>query len=306
MRELLSIRLRNSQEEPEVYKYDEFSDAFRNQIFFILKDILEPYENNDESMWDILHDMFSREKGLKKLGCSRQGSYEYGKENIEEYITRSSNEDFLDFIDFVFYYADSLLRKITPQYDTWFDSNRSINNAILELNHRFKQHRLGYEFLNGEVIRIDNTFIHKEVIKPVLKILNEEAFLGAEEELLKAFEYRRNDDNKNAILEAGKAFESTMKTICEKKGYCYDKNNDTAKKLINILESNHFYPSYMSTHLSNVRLTLETGVPVVRNKNSGHGQGSDIIDIPDELVDYAINLAATNILFLLKLYKNNK
>ena len=56
-----------------------------------------------------------------------------------------------------------------------------------------------------------------------ISLLYEEGFDGAEEEYRKAFEYRRKGDNKNAILEAGKAFESTMKTICDKKGYTYDK-----------------------------------------------------------------------------------
>ena len=56
-------------------------------------------------------------------------------------------------------------------------------------------------------------------------------------------ERRRKGDNKNAILEAGKAFESTMKIICDKQGYAYDKNKDTAQKLITILENNGFYPA---------------------------------------------------------------
>ena len=112
--------------------------------------------------------------------------------------------------------------------------------------------------------------------------------------------------NKNAILEAGKAFESTMKIICDKQGYAYDKNKDTAQKLITILENNGFYPSYMNAHLTSVRTTLETGLPVVRNKVAGQGQGNQIITIPDEYTDYALHLAATNILFLVRLYRNKK
>ena len=52
--------------------------------------------------------------------------------------------------------------------------------------------------------------------------------------------FQSKGDNKNAILEAGKAFESTMKTICDKQGYTYDKAKDTAQKLITILENNGF------------------------------------------------------------------
>jgi hypothetical protein len=42
---------------------------------------------------------------------------------------------------------------------------------------------------------------------------------------------------------------------------------------------------------------LETGLPVVRNKVAGHGQGNQIITILDEYTDYALHLAATNICF---------
>lgn len=104
--------------------------------------------------------------------------------------------------------------------------------------------------------------------------------------------------NKNVILEAGKAFESTMKTICDKKNYTYDKAKDTTKKLIEILESNNFYSVYMSSHMANLRTTLETGLPVVRNKEAGHGQGSTVEAISDELAEYALNLAATNVVLL--------
>lgn len=52
--------------------------------------------------------------------------------------------------------------------------------------------------------------------KNALKLLFEEGFEGAEDEIRKAYEKKRKGDNKNAILEAGKAFESTMKIICDK------------------------------------------------------------------------------------------
>lgn len=138
------------------------------------------------------------------------------------------------------------------------------------------------------------------------KGLFEEGFEGSEDEIRNAYERRRKGDNKNAILEAGKAFESTMKIICDKQGYAYDKNKDTVQKLITILENNGFYPSYKNAHLTSIRTTLETGLPVVRNKVVGHGQGNQIITIPDEYTDYALHLAATNILFLVRLYRNKK
>lgn len=186
------------------------------------------------------------------------------------------------------------------------DHCQKIDGSLSELNYRLKQNNLGYEYINGELIRIDNKLLHGIVVKPALYLLNSEDFDGAEEELRKAFEFRRKGDNKNSILEALKAFESTMKTICDKKGYAYDSNKDTAQKLISTLEKNNFYPSYMNNHLTSLRTTLESGLPVLRNKNAGHGQGATVVNISDEFTEYALHLAATNMVLLVNMYINNK
>lgn len=316
MYELYSKRIKNKDGEPEVYIYDEFPEPFRNQVFYIMEELLDNLRFGDYD-WNDLHDEFCREKGLKMLGGWGRGFDEYGRENSEEYISQCSNENLLDFIDYAFSMFDTKCRKVkVSEYERAQFQIRNIriedvvngivDKAIKELNYRFKQHNLGYEFVNGEIVRIDNKVLHQEVIKPALRLLYEEGFDGAEEEFRKAFEYRRKGDNKNAILEAGKSFESTIKTICDKKGYTYDKTKDTAKTLINILENNNFYPSYMSSHMASIRTTLETGLPVVRNKNAGHGQGSSVTPISDEFAEYALNLAATNIVLLVGIYANTK
>ena len=265
MYELLSKRIKNADGEPEVFIYNSFPSAFRNQVFYILEDVLEPYSTYDENLWDIFEENFCREKGLKGMGYGKLQKG-YGKSSIEEYFKDCDDIDFLDAIDYFFYLIDKKLRTIKPEYKYDYDADGAINDAIVELNYRFKQHNLGYEFVNSQIITIDSTFLHKTAVKPALKLLLEEGFEGAEDEIRNAYEKRRKGDNKNAILEAEKAFESTMKIICDKQGYVYDKNKDTAQKLIAILENNGFYPSYMNAHLTSIRTTLETGLPVVRNK----------------------------------------
>lgn len=305
MYELLSKRIKNADGEPEVFLYNSFPQTFRNQVFYILEDVLDPYTTYDESLWDILEKNFCREKGLKGMRYDKPLKG-YGKSSIEGYFRDSDDVDFLDAIDYFFYIIDKKLRTLKPEYKYDYDADAAVNDAIVELNYRFKQHNLGYEFISSQIIPIDSTLMHETAVKPALKLLFEEGFEGAEDEIRKAYEKRRKGDNKNAILEAGKAFESTMKIICDKQGYIYDKDKDTAQKLISILQDNGFYPSYMNAHLTSIRTTLETGLPVVRNKVSGHGQGNQIITISDEYTDYALHLAATNILFLVRLYRNKK
>lgn len=272
-----------------------------------MEGVLDKYiEDYHKELWDKLYKAFAREKGVRKTATyDDEIMGNYGKSNFEQYILKESNINFLDMLDFVCK-IDVEIRKVPPKFHTQKGVGDIVDRDIEELNYRFRQHNLGYEFVNGEIIRIDNKMIHQEIVKPALRLLYEEGVDGAEEEFRKAFEYRRKGDNKNAILEAGKSFESTMKTICDKKGYTYDKAKDTAKKLIEILESNNFYTSYMASHMASLRTTLETGLPVVRNKTSGHGQGSAVTPISDEFAEYALNLAATNIVLLVGIYKRGK
>ena len=66
MFDLLSKRIKNASGEPEVYVYDNLPKEFRNQVYYILEDVIAPYCSYDsENLWNTIHDMFAREKGLK-------------------------------------------------------------------------------------------------------------------------------------------------------------------------------------------------------------------------------------------------
>ncbi len=108
------------------------------------------------------------------------GNYE--KRNFAQYILKENDIDFLDMLDFVFNKIDVGLRKVLPKFHTQPSISDIVDKAIEEFNCRFKQHNLGYKFVNGEVIRIDNKMLYQEVIKPALRLLYEEGFDGAEED----------------------------------------------------------------------------------------------------------------------------
>lgn len=304
MYRLYSGRKKDAQGSPEVFIYDHFPTAFRNQFFTIVVNVFESIKvYRFDDLIVRLCRTFAQEKGLKRIG-----KYIANANNIsalEEYIDICTNEDFLDLVDFVFgaFISNEEFQKECLFYPP---RNGLFKEAIVELNFRLKQHGLGYEFLNGEIVVKTNTVTHENIVKPALKLLLDEEFRGAEEEYLLAFEDYRKGENKNAILNAGKAFESTMKAICSGMNYAYDNEKDTAKHLIKILETNDFYPSYLNNHITGIRTTLESGAPTLRNKTSGHGQGGSVQAISDEYVEYVLNLVATNIVFLHKLYKIKK
>jgi hypothetical protein len=44
-------------------------------------------------------------------------------------------------------------------------------------------------------------------------------------------------------------------------------------------------------------------LPVLRNDHGGHGQGSKVREVPEHLAEYAIHVAAANILLLVKAHR---
>jgi len=303
MYKLYSERIKESKGELDVYTYDRIPISFRNQLFCIICDVIKQIQNSYyKDIWLDLHDLYCREKGLKALGSNNTNYAGNAKSNFEEYISNAEDDDLLDLIDYIFHMFDKPIRNHYAS-NSYNGIEEAIDEAITELNYRFKQHRLGYEFIQGEIIRIDNMVVHNAYIKPALHLLCEAGFEGAVQEYINAFEARRRGDNKAAIVEAEKAFESTMKAICSKRGFQYDPHKDAAKKLIEILKSNGFFPVYLENHLNIVAAALESGSPTVRNKTAGHGQGEEIIEIPDCYAEYVIGLVAVNIVLLVKLFK---
>lgn len=289
------------------YIYDNFPQSSRNQFFTIINSVFQVIKQKYHASTDVpmeLCKIFAQEKGLKCISGKVYIS-DNSIRALEMYIDECNDEDFLDLVDFIYGYFISN-KKIQKAFYIYSDENNFFQDAIDELNLRLKQNSLGYEFLNGEIIKKTNTFTHENIVKPALKLLVDEDFRGAEKEYLLAFEDYRKGENANAILNAVKAFESTMKIICSKLGYAYDKDKDTAKKLIKILEDNDFYPTYLNNHMNNIRTTLESGAPTVRNKTAGHGQGTSVQNVSDEYVEYVLNLVATNIVFLYRIYNEKK
>ena len=129
--------------------------------------------------------------------------------------------------------------------------------------------------------------------------MSDDEYSGANEEFLKAHEHYRHGRYKECLNESLKAFESTMKVICQKRGWSYNQN-DTAKKLIEICLSNDLVPSFLQAQITALKSILESGIPTIRNKSGGHGQGIQQTIVPPHLAGYMLHLTATTILFLIE------
>lgn len=206
----------------------------------------------------------------------------------------------VDVIELSFRVIDRLVRDEPGK----FNATLSPDDAIEELNSRFREHGFGFEYQSGELIRIDSKFVHREAIKPVLQLLANKKFRGANDEFLKAFEHYRHGRYKEALNDCLKAFESTLKTICKQRRWHVDENA-TAKVLIDVCLKNGLLPPFLQSQFSALRAVLESGVPTGRNKLSGHGQGSEAVAVPRYFASYILHLTGTTILLFVEADQEN-
>jgi hypothetical protein len=90
-----------------------------------------------------------------------------------------------------------------------------------------------------------------------------------------------------------------MKAICAKRKWTHD-TGAAAKQLLDVLVSKGLIPPMLESHFTNLRAAMESGLPTIRNKRSGHGQGPSPVELPEHFVAYALHLLASNIVFLVE------
>jgi secreted Zn-dependent insulinase-like peptidase len=206
-------------------------------------------------------------------------------------------ERVLDVIELSFHMIDTKTRDFN--FLNRRDASEIADAAIAELNYRFKEHGVGFQFVNGSIIRIDSELIHAEIVKPALALLHNKDFSGAEEEFLQAHEHYRHGNNKEALNECLKAFESTMKVICEKRQWVYDPRA-SCRDLIKVCFEKELIPTFWQSQFNSLKSLLEGSVPTGRNNLSGHGQGSTLADVPSYLVAYMLHMTASAIVFMVE------
>lgn len=291
---------RKKENNKELFIYDFIPHELRVQTIHIWRSSIGEGNRDSDQIWDFIHDGLSREYGVFFL--SDKGVTNFRK--CVNFIQNEGNiERILDIIEISFRIIE---RVIPDKKHRWVEMGvrQKPEEAIEELNLRFQEHGIGYQYMDGIIVRVDSEFIHKEAVKPAVSLLHEEGFEGASEEFFNAHEHFRKGHDKEAIAEALKAFESVMKTICKRLGWKASENA-TATPLIKTLFENELLPASLQNHLSSVRVTLE-GLATVRNKRAGHGQGEKREPVPRHMVAYALHLCATNIVFLVKSYKELK
>ena len=296
-------------EVPDFYVYNDLPEPLRVQIVRIWRETLgnlsiqktfsrrQTSTANIEDAYGYIVDILRREYGVFRLLGSEQQyrDKEFDEELIDFFLNEKDAERALDAVEWSFRVIDDVTRKF--EYRFKHDASKKADAAIEELNGRFKEHGVGYQFTSGHIIRIDSEFIHAECVEPALQLLNQEPYLGAQDEFLRAHKYYRTGDSKGALSECLKAFESVMKAICDKRRWP-SSPTATAKPLIQICLDKGLIDPFWQSHYFALQSLLESSVPTGRNKMSGHGQGTNPVSVPNHIVAYMLHMTASAIVFL--------
>ncbi len=295
---------------PNVLQYDDIPEKLRYQIIYILLGSLgnaEQFHNSNlyfgsglatnhvRKSYSDITTALCIEYGIPRLPMNCTRDQNALSDLLNFFLKESDTGKVLDVIELSFNAVDQRTRSY--HYLNRHDAQEIANQAIICLNKRFNEHGIGYQYENGKIIIIDSKFIHSEVMKPALKILNQRDYAGAQEEFLRAHAHYRAGRAKEALNECLKSLESVLKSICKKRGWDYEANA-TAKKLIDICFDNGIVPQFWIQHFNTLRSLLASGVPTARNKLGAHGQGSEPQSVPSYLVSFVLHMTAATIVFL--------
>ena len=270
------------------FEYIEFGHHQFDEYMELEKEFTEWQKFNLRSNYEQVHELLCQEYGVFTLGNSNDPC-----ESVRSFLIETEETE--KAIDVMELSIQHMERCVAGHHYT--NESFLTREAISKLNQRFREHGVGYQYESGQIIRIDSQLLHTEVVRPALQMLSASTYEGANEEFLSAHAHYRKGRYKECLNDSLNAFESCLKAICKKRGWAYTEK-DTARRLIAIVFDEGLIPDFMQSHFSALRSVLESGVPTVRNRLGGHGQGPEKIIVPEYIAVYALHLTASNIVLL--------
>ena len=251
---------------PDVFVYDALPRRLLIQIVHIWRDAIGPFyvarsfSRSDvpcnNAGWQFVHDVVAREHG--EFDLAREHDFD---KRCETCLLESASLDIvLDLIEASFRYINVVARKFDRRGRERRGITITADDAIAELNERFRRAGVGYRFEAGKLIRVDSELLHSATVRPALVFLNQQGFEGPRAEFLKAHDHYRAGEAKAAVTEANNAFESTLKAICDQRDWSYPKGA-RASDLLGIVRRNGLLPDYLDASFDQLAATLKSGMP---------------------------------------------
>ncbi|MGB4035532.1 MAG: hypothetical protein WBH41_00905 [Limnochordia bacterium] len=266
--------------------YPSFSRQLRNRLAKICQ---------DHEVWSSVGYYDHTTTTLEVMSALKKA---YGKDVLlvldEKTAAQRDAKEFKDFMEFS--YPHCVLDALEAFYRLLPDDRTQAFQV--ELNQVLDEERSPWRMTDGRMYLIDSRFLDalKDQAEEEMK---RHGFLGAYEEFRDAREHLQAGDIDDAIHKANCALESVLKSLLdEREGTA----GDLLKKLRTKTRLLHAVPDEAQKAITSCVLQ---GLPALRHKLGGHGQGAHPIDIPRAYGDLAINLAAAYVKFLLDVKKES-
>jgi HEPN domain-containing protein len=311
----------NGSNEIEPYSYDISSPhAQASFVMFFTQYTRDNDETLLQSLVDFCHTRQVYLSGDIKDYMLKDYSYHHGNmaDDISTLIeTYAANKELgmsalLDFIEICINNFKSNIKESVWRNPYSFNNELLIDPA-LELqkfeegiNDVFQHNILGFEILNHEIATKESDFLHQEAVVKPLTLLVNEGFEGALREFELAISSYTKKDYETTVLEACKAYESTMKSLLNKLGYTENYQTATASRLLSYLKELKLFEPFMDNMFSSINNILGSSVVTIRNKISGHGDGIDVNEVTRSYASFALNNAGACIVFLIDRYYEAK
>jgi hypothetical protein len=241
------------------------------------------YATFDEVIED-LHERFSDEEAeyfrakMTEALAARQGFRSSGDDLSEPALLALPEALFLDALEYGF--------KSHGGYGGGHPATNEINELLKRRGIYFRFDRWGHADWVGD------PGAWEAVTEPALAALQDERLGGARNEFEAARVHLRGGSSKDledAIEEAGKAVESTMKVLLDAHGISLT-GKETAYPLFTLLKDKGIVEAEAEPTV--------LGAARIRNQWGGHGSGATARTPPSSLADLAVQAAAASIVFL--------
>ena len=148
--DLFSKRQKRSRGEvPDVYQYETIPTELRVQIVHIIRDSfgdLYDFRGTERRDFRFIHEALCREYGVFSLGQQYESNFQAV---VNFFLKTQKTEEVIDVVELTFKYIDRFVREYQYSYE---NQKLSPDEAIAELNHRFREHGVGYQYESGMIM----------------------------------------------------------------------------------------------------------------------------------------------------------
>lgn len=200
------------------------------------------------------------------------------------------------------FFLDTYPSRLFDIIQVWYDMLDKVDSATEdtkrdfqnELNMILQTEGVPWVFSDGNFFQMDSKFMEEHVHQQLQELYETKAFTGAQEEFVEARNDLSGNDCKNAILNACKSYESTMKCLLG------EKHSGEATKLAQKIRKEGYLDDLPSSLQEVFVQKVMQCLPVIRNDLAGHGQGRESVSVEHDLAELSVNLAGAFNLFLMR------